>query len=194
MSNQTDIKTILEVFDPAMCCSTGVCGPDVDDSLADFANDLKWLKTQGIEVKRYNLGQEAEAFKLKAEVLSRLRSEGTACLPIIFINDKIISEGGYPDRMQLTEWLKLTAPKTNGAAQSADLLHALEMAVTDGNKTKMKALFENGKQNGLSIQQLVQTMQSGISKRQRITESTLQTANELLGVEPGGCAPASGCC
>ncbi|MCC5905697.1 MAG: arsenite efflux transporter metallochaperone ArsD [Balneolaceae bacterium] len=194
MSNQTDIKTILEVYDPAMCCSTGVCGPDVDDSLADFANDMKWLKTQGIEVKRYNLGQEPEAFKLKTEVLTRLRSEGTACLPIILVNDEIVSEGGYPDRLQLTEWLKLTAPKTNGVAQSADLLHALEMAVTDGNETDMKVLFENGKRNGLSIQQLVGALQNGINNRQRITQSTLQTANELLGVQPGGCAPGSGCC
>ena len=194
MSNQTDIKTILEVYDPAMCCSTGVCGPDVDDSLADFANNMKWLKTQGVEVKRYNLGQEPETFKLKTEVLTRLRSEGTACLPLIFVNDEIVSEGGYPDRLQLTEWLKLTAPKTNGVAQSAELLHTLEMAVTDGNEKNMKVLFENGKRNGLSIQQLVQAMQSGINNRQRITQSTLQTANELLGVQPGGCAPGSGCC
>nr|QTX14232.1 Arsenical resistance operon trans-acting repressor ArsD [Klebsiella pneumoniae] len=26
----------LTVFDPAMCCSTGVCGSDVDQVLVDF--------------------------------------------------------------------------------------------------------------------------------------------------------------
>jgi hypothetical protein len=31
----------IDVYDPAMCCNTGVCGPDVDDFLADFANDVK---------------------------------------------------------------------------------------------------------------------------------------------------------
>ncbi|MDZ7756834.1 arsenic metallochaperone ArsD family protein [Rhodohalobacter sp.] len=64
MTTQTDTKTVLEVYDPAMCCSTGVCGPDVDDEIVDFANDVKWLKTQGVEVKRYNLGQEPEQFKM----------------------------------------------------------------------------------------------------------------------------------
>ena len=27
----------LTVFDPAMCCSTGVCGSDVDQVLVDFS-------------------------------------------------------------------------------------------------------------------------------------------------------------
>ena len=46
----------LEVFDPAMCCSTGVCGVDVDPVLVQFAADLQWLGEQGVEIKRYNLG------------------------------------------------------------------------------------------------------------------------------------------
>ncbi len=33
--------TTIEVFDPAMCCSTGVCGPQVDPDLARFAADLR---------------------------------------------------------------------------------------------------------------------------------------------------------
>ena len=97
----------IEVYDPAMCCSTGVCGPDVDDSLADFANDMKWLKTEGIDVKRFNLGQEPEVFKNNSLVLSRLQKEGTAVLPIIFVNDELMSEGGYPDRATLMDWIKI---------------------------------------------------------------------------------------
>ncbi|MDZ7720169.1 MAG: arsenite efflux transporter metallochaperone ArsD [Balneolaceae bacterium] len=84
MSNQTETKTLIEVYDPAMCCSTGVCGPDVDDSLADFANDVKWLKSKGVEVKRYNLGQEPEAFKANPPVLTRLQKGGTEVLPNSF--------------------------------------------------------------------------------------------------------------
>jgi hypothetical protein len=52
----------LEVFDPALCCSTGVCGTTVDPVLAQFAADTLWLGTQGIEVRRHNLGQEPQAF------------------------------------------------------------------------------------------------------------------------------------
>ncbi len=195
MNTTTETKTLLEVYDPAMCCSTGVCGPDVDDSLADFANDVKWLKSQGVDVQRFNLGQEPEAFKMNPSVLSRLQKEGSECLPLLLVNGEIVSEGGYPDRRQLTEWLAITPEtKTNGAAQATDLLDSLEMAVTTGDQDNMRALFEKGKENGLSIQKLVDAMQKGINNRQRLTQATLQTANELLGVEPGGCAPGSGCC
>ena len=47
----------LQVFDPAMCCSTGVCGPEVDTKLVQFAADLDWLKSQGVIVQRHNLSQ-----------------------------------------------------------------------------------------------------------------------------------------
>jgi len=194
MNTKTKTKTVLEVFDPAMCCSTGVCGPDVDDSLADFANDVKWLKSQGIDVQRFNLGQEPEAFKMNPAVLSRLQKGGTECLPLILVNGEMVSEGGYPDRHQLIEWLVITPEKTKGAATPPDLLHSLEMAVTEGNEENMRALFQKGKEKGLSLEQLVKAMQGGINNRQRITQAAFQTANELLGVQPGGCAPGGGCC
>ena len=47
--------TRLQVFDGPMCCSTGVCGPTVDPRLAQVAADLEWLKTQGVQVERFNL-------------------------------------------------------------------------------------------------------------------------------------------
>ncbi|TVR30354.1 MAG: arsenical resistance operon transcriptional repressor ArsD [Balneolaceae bacterium] len=194
MKTNLETKTLIEVYDPAMCCSTGVCGPDVDDSLADFANDMKWLKTEGIEVNRFNLGQEPEVFKSNPTVLSRLQKGGSDVLPIIMINGEMVSEGGYPDRRQLTEWLAMAPEKNNGVAKSSDLLNALEMAVTEGNEAGMRSLFQKGKEEGLSIEELVDSMQTGINNRQRATQATLQTANELLGVQPGACAPGSGCC
>ncbi len=52
----------LEVFDPAMCCSTGVCGVDVDPALVQFAADLAWVGEHEISVERHNLGQAPQAF------------------------------------------------------------------------------------------------------------------------------------
>src|SRR5690606_31175046 len=57
-----DLMTAVRVFDPAMCCSTGICGPSVDAELVRFAADLDWLKTQGISVERFNLSQQPAAF------------------------------------------------------------------------------------------------------------------------------------
>jgi len=194
MTEKTKTRTIIEVYDPAMCCSTGVCGPDVDDEIVDFANDVKWLKKQGVEVKRYNLGQEPEQFKMCVPVLTRLQKEGSDALPIILVNGEMVSEGGYPDRKQLTDWLNINYEKTNDEAPTSKLLNALKVAVTNGNEGDMRALFEEGKEKGVAIQKLVDAMQNGINKRQQKTQATLQTANELLGVPSNGCAPGSGCC
>ena len=64
----------LEVFDPAMCCPTGVCGVEVDPVLAQFAADLKWVEAHGVAVARYNLGQEPQAFAANPAVLKEMEA------------------------------------------------------------------------------------------------------------------------
>lgn len=91
---------ILEVFDPAMCCSTGVCGVDVDPVLPQFAADLKWVEDQGITVKRYNLGQEPQAFAVSPAIIKEMEA-GMERLPIMMVNGNIVSTGMYPSRQQL---------------------------------------------------------------------------------------------
>ncbi|MDZ7715200.1 MAG: arsenite efflux transporter metallochaperone ArsD [Balneolaceae bacterium] len=188
----------LEVFDPAMCCSTGVCGPDVDDALVDFSNDVKWLKSQGIEVRRYNLGQEPEAFKSNAQVISRLQAEGSDILPILAVNGSIVSEGGYPGRQQLIEWMNVNSEinfeSENNSLDASQLMQALETAVADGNESEMKTLFQKGKKQELPMPQLISAMQKGIDRRQQKTQKIVRKANELLGISSNGCAPGSGCC
>lgn len=39
------MKTI-QIFDPALCCSSGVCGPETDPALVAFAADFEWARTQ----------------------------------------------------------------------------------------------------------------------------------------------------
>lgn len=91
----------LQVYDPAMCCSTGVCGPSVDPVLPRFSADLEWLKSKGVQVERYNLAQEIAAFTANALVKAALNSKGTECLPMILVDGKVVSEGSYPTREQL---------------------------------------------------------------------------------------------
>jgi len=93
----------IQVFDPAMCCSTGVCGPAVDPALPRFAADLEWLKNKGISVERYNLAQETAAFTTNPLVKATLNSHGTESLPLILVEGKIVAQGAYPTRAQLAE-------------------------------------------------------------------------------------------
>lgn len=91
----------LAVYDPPMCCSTGVCGPVVDPVLPRVAADLDWLKRQGVEVERYNLAQQPQAFASNPLVTSALREFGNDCLPLIIVDDRVVSRGVYPERAEL---------------------------------------------------------------------------------------------
>ena len=107
----------LEVYDPAMCCSSGVCGPQVDPALVRFAADLKWLQEQGIEVRRFNLSQNPAAFIENGTVKTALTATGEAVLPLLLVDGKTVSTGRYPDRKELAAFLGLE-PTTHSAAQT----------------------------------------------------------------------------
>ena len=95
--------TSLTVYDPAMCCNTGVCGPEVDPKLVQFAGDLEWLKTSGIAVTRINLSQEPAAFAANEQVKSVLESAGVEGLPVVLVGDKLQTSGLYPARGELAK-------------------------------------------------------------------------------------------
>jgi hypothetical protein len=97
----------LDVFDPAMCCSTGVCGVEVDPVLAQFAADLKWAEERGVTVKRHNLGQEPQAFAANPAVVKEMEA-GMDRLPILSIDGHIVATGMYPSKAQLAQKLGLT--------------------------------------------------------------------------------------
>jgi len=100
----------LEVYDPAMCCSTGICGPEVDPALVAFAADLNWVADQGIVVERHNLGQEPQAFAANPAVLAEMAA-GMDRLPVIAIDGHIVSTGVYLSRQQLASKLGLSLGK-----------------------------------------------------------------------------------
>lgn len=97
----------IEVFDRPMCCSTGICGPSVDPALVHFAADLDWLRGKGIEAQRYNLAFEPGAFTRHEDVREALRIGQIACLPIVRVDGRIVSQGRYPGREELAGWCGL---------------------------------------------------------------------------------------
>lgn len=92
----------IKIYDKPMCCSTGVCGPQVDPVLPRFAADLDWLMTQGHQVERYNLAQQPAAFVENELVKKMLATESVDCLPLILIDGQVVSKTDYPNREQLT--------------------------------------------------------------------------------------------
>lgn len=91
----------IEIYDPPMCCPTGICGLDVDPKLVQFAADLQWLKSKGVLVERYNLAQQPDKFSDCKPVTDAMALAGDLCLPLILVNGKIVSRNTYPERADL---------------------------------------------------------------------------------------------
>jgi hypothetical protein len=113
------ITQIVQVFDPAMCCPTGACGPDVDTKLVQFAADLDWLKGQGVIVQRHNLSQNPAAFVENQLVNSTLAEKGEAALPLMLLNGKVAVAGRYPNRNELAGLVSLKAPTASASGESS---------------------------------------------------------------------------
>lgn len=101
---ETKKMSTVQIYDKPMCCSTGVCGPEVDPVLPAFAADLDWLRSQGHQVDRFNLAQQPQEFVTNTEVQKLLASDGVECLPLVFIDGRLVSRGEYPSRQNLALW------------------------------------------------------------------------------------------
>lgn len=108
----------IRVFDPALCCSTGVCGVDVDQALVGFSADVAWASSQGARIERFNLAQEPMAFAADPTVKGFLERSGHEALPLILVDGDIALAGRYPDRAELARWAGIAVPADTAAASS----------------------------------------------------------------------------
>ncbi len=107
----------LKVYDPPMCCSTGVCGTNVSDELVEFAGLLKKAAARGIDVQRFNLAQEPQAFAENSAVREAMAKLGQDGLPLVFVDDELAISGRYPNRKELEALLGIevgNAPENAG--------------------------------------------------------------------------------
>ncbi len=86
----------VEIYDPPMCCSTGVCGPSIDPVLVKVNDAVLALKKQGVEVQRYNISQQPKAFLANKKIADLLHGNGKKILPVTIVNGKVFNSGGYP--------------------------------------------------------------------------------------------------
>ncbi|MCI5943169.1 MAG: arsenite efflux transporter metallochaperone ArsD [Eubacterium sp.] len=94
----------VEIFDPAMCCSTGVCGPGVDPELLRMATIISNLQKAGKDIRRHNLSDEPQIYVENKAVNEVLLNEGVDALPITLVDGKVMKKGGYPSNDELMEW------------------------------------------------------------------------------------------
>ena len=103
------MKTI-QIYDPALCCSSGVCGVDVDQALVTFSADVDWAKQNGAKIERFNLSSEPMAFADNRTVSAFLERSGAEALPLVLVDGEMALAGRYPNRAELTRWAGIIQP------------------------------------------------------------------------------------
>jgi hypothetical protein len=91
----------VEMFDPPMCCPTGLCGPTLDQALLDINEMILNLQAAGVQVVRYQMASDPQAFLNNADVMRLVREQQMAALPITVVRGKVIKVGEYPTQMEI---------------------------------------------------------------------------------------------
>ena len=196
--------TTLEVFDPPMCCSTGVCGPEPDERLARFSADLNWLKHLGVAVRRYNLAQEPTAFTANPLIKPIVDTKGGDGLPVILLDCRIISQGEYPSRERLLELAGLNGPADIGnKAQTATAdpptifneqiseLVALGASIASNCEPCFEYHHRKAVELGVSVDDMIQAVNVGLRVKEQPALAMVRLARKYLAPET---APAGDCC
>ncbi|MGC9158662.1 MAG: arsenite efflux transporter metallochaperone ArsD [Terracidiphilus sp.] len=102
----------IQVFDPPLCCSTGVCGVDVDQGLVSFAADMEWAKQNDVQIERFSLAQQPMEFANNPAVKAFLERSGVDALPLVLVDGQVALAGRYPDRSELARWAGMASFKS----------------------------------------------------------------------------------
>ena len=105
---QTPSNAEVEIFDPPMCCPTGLCGPSLDQTLLDVSEMLLALKAANIAVERYQMASHSNIFIHNNEVMRLVRERQMEALPITLVHGEIIKVGAYPSLVEIRSALKGT--------------------------------------------------------------------------------------
>lgn len=108
----------MEIFEPALCCSTGVCGPCPDKELMRVASIVDKLNKNGANINRYNLNNAPNEFVDNKTVNDILNEKGDDVLPIVLLDDEVLMEGRYPTNEEFYEIVLLDGDLEDKEASS----------------------------------------------------------------------------
>ena len=197
----------IQVFDPALCCSTGVCGIEVDQALVSFSADVDWAQGRGAKIERFNLAQQPMAFADNAAVKAALERGGEAALPLVVVDGGVALSGRYPTRGELARWVGL-ADSANApsifSAQVAELV-AIGAAIGSNCEPGLKFHCSEAKKLGVSVADMRRAVDLAQKVKDTPARAMLDLSQRLLepaAVPPGArlaaiavaSAPATNCC
>jgi AhpD family alkylhydroperoxidase len=184
----------LQVFDPALCCSTGVCGVDVDQALVGFAADVDWAKQNGAQIERFNLAQQPLAFAENATVKAFLESAGQEGLPLFLVDGAEVLSGRYPSRDELVKWLGLTTTPSLFTEQVAELV-AIGAAIGANCEPCFKYHYDQARKLGVSDLDMRYAVDLAQKVKDTPARAMLNLAERYLGPATSSTTTkASSCC
>lgn len=95
----------VQIFEQAMCCPTGLCGPSIDPELLRISAVLDTLEKHGIPVERYNLSSAPLKFIQTPAAAEFLQHHEPEELPLILADGKIWMTGRYPTNEEFARML-----------------------------------------------------------------------------------------
>jgi AhpD family alkylhydroperoxidase len=183
----------IQVYDPPMCCSTGVCGPVVDPALVRFASDLEWLSGKGVAVERFNLSQEPAAFVENPVVAAAMRASDDA-LPLVLVDGAVAARGSYPSREALAALVGLEAPRSLYSEAVQELV-AIGAAIASNCEPCFRFHYDKARKLGVSKDDMARAVATARMVKEAPARSVLELAERYLGgkVEqpeaPAACCP-----
>ena len=185
----------VQVFDPPMCCSTGVCGPEVDPALVRFASDLEWLKSNGVEVERFNLAQAPAAFVGNPVVAQAIRGRDDG-LPLLLVDGKIAAQGSYPAREVLAELAGVAAPESIYSEAVQELV-AIGAAIAANCEPCFRHHFDKARKLGVSKEDMARAVTTAQMVKESPARALLALAEKYVGAKivtkqgPDACRPVA---
>ncbi len=171
----------MSVYDPAMCCPTGVCGPAVDPKLPRFAADLEWLGNQGITVERFNLAQQPAAFAQNPVVKEMLGKQGNDCLPLILVDGAVVSTVSYPTREKLAAFVNLSYARVPSIFTDAvSELVAIGAAIASNCEPCFRFHYDKARKLGVSKEDMALAVAIAQGVKETPAKSILEMADRYL--------------
>lgn len=99
----------MQIFEPAMCCPTGLCGVGVDPELLRISAVLNSLKKNGIKVDRFNLADAPMEFVTNQAINQFINTHGVEQLPATVVEGEIVITGRYPTNKDFIDLLQISA-------------------------------------------------------------------------------------
>lgn len=181
----------IQIFDPPMCCSTGVCGPSVDTELVRFAADVDWLKSQGVDVGRFNLSEQPTAFATHATVKAALEKEGNECLPLIMVDGSVVCKGKYPSRETLASYAGIENQKSIFSEAVKELV-AIGASIASNCEPCFKHHYNEARKLGVSKEDMHLAVEMAQSVKESPSRSILTLADKYLKDAPTKASPCCG--